>query len=267
MAHSCFELDQAPGSCWLLLETPTAHELCPPVRPCKTLLLQVSVPMRLPCKSALKATVYPSNSQWNQLFVLARASDSLRSLHQWLCRSVYLDRMQHGDGVNPQRLCEHDPQLPQGFTPLSEPLRQACTSCKGAVTPSPPDSLYRCGHDTAVLQDRVVPGPSWSTLASQHSSITVCRIRPGDWLRASCDFSSAETNHVVRAGASHHDEMCNLYMMVSSELPYFMSCNGGMAAVSGRGAGGIPAPARLEADRHAAWRPPQQASACACPTI
>ena len=65
----------------------------------------------------------------------------------------------------------------------------------------------------------------------------------------------------MRAGASHHDEMCNLYMMVSSELPYFMSCNGGMAAVSGRGAGGIPAPARLEADRHAAWRSPQQASA------
>ena len=65
----------------------------------------------------------------------------------------------------------------------------------------------------------------------------------------------------MRAGASHHDEMCNLYMMVSSELPYFMSCKGGVAAVSGRGAGGIPAPAHLEADRHAAWRPPQQASA------
>ena len=71
----------------------------------------------------------------------------------------------------------------------------------------------------------------------------------------------------MRAGASHHDEMCNLYMMVSSELPYFMSCNGGMAAVSGRGAGGIPAPAHLEADRHAAWRSPQQASAHAFPAM
>ena len=101
--------------------------------------------------------------------------------------------------------------------------------------------------------------------ASQHGSIAVCRIRPGEALRASCDFSSAGTNHVVRAGASHHDEMCNLYMMVSSELPYFMSCNGGIAAVSGRGAGGIPAPAHLEADRHAAWRPPQQASIQAFP--
>src|SRR5947209_4079502 len=80
------------------------------------------------------------------------------------CRSVYLDRL-HADNTAEQ-LCEHDPQLPQGFTALPDPLT----------------------------------------------------FRPGDKLRASCNFSSLDQTEPVSAGATHANEMCNLYMMLYGDL-------------------------------------------------
>ena len=32
---------------------------------------------------------------------------------------------------------------------------------------------------------------------------------------------------MTSAGSTHHDEMCNLYMMMWSELPVFLTCSGG----------------------------------------
>ena len=46
----------------------------------------------------------------------------------------------------------------------------------------------------------------------------------GDHLEATCDFETKGTNHVVSAGGSHHNEMCNLYFMMWSELPVFLTC-------------------------------------------
>lgn len=49
---------------------------------------------------------------------------------------------------------------------------------------------------------------------------------PGDVLEATCDYDSMERHEVTHAGATHHNEMCNLYMMMWSELPAFMTCSG-----------------------------------------
>ncbi len=49
----------------------------------------------------------------------------------------------------------------------------------------------------------------------------------GDTLEATCDFNSLERETVTSAGSTHHDEMCNLYMMMWSELPVFLTCSGG----------------------------------------
>lgn len=85
-----------------------------------------------------------------------------------------MDRIEK-DGSH-SRLAEHSPQLPQGFTPISN-----------------------------------------------------LTFLPGQVLEATCDFDSTERTEVTHAGATHHNEMCNLYMMMWSELPIFMTCGGGGA--------------------------------------
>ena len=49
----------------------------------------------------------------------------------------------------------------------------------------------------------------------------------GEVLEATCDFDSTERTEVTTAGSTHHNEMCNLYMMMWSELPVFLTCGGG----------------------------------------
>ena len=88
------------------------------------------------------------------------------------------------EGESHRRIVEHDPQLPQGFTPASK------------VT-------------------------FW----------------PGQTLEATCDFNSTERTTPTSAGATHHNEMCNLYMILWSELPVFMSCYGQHATVDRNGPG------------------------------
>ena len=46
-------------------------------------------------------------------------------------------------------------------------------------------------------------------------------------LEATCDFDSSERAEVTAAGSTHHNEMCNLYMMLWAELPIFHTCSGG----------------------------------------
>ncbi|KAK9908849.1 hypothetical protein WJX75_003782 [Coccomyxa subellipsoidea] len=123
-----------------------------------------------------------------------------------LGRSVYMDRIEKDGSHN--RVCEHSPQLPQGFTPVS--------------------------------------------------NITFL---PGQVLEATCDFDSTERTEVTHAGSTHHHEMCNLYMMMWSELPVFMTCSGqgtwsDAASVELHGPGGLPAAGHLvqEAPQH--WKPP-----------
>lgn len=70
-------------------------------------------------------------------------------------------------------------------------------------------------------------------------------IRPGDTLQATCMFDSSNQTRPVKAGSTHNDEMCNLYLMLYSQLPYFMSCYGS-PQIERHGTGGIPAESTLE---------------------
>lgn len=38
----------------------------------------------------------------------------------------------------------------------------------------------------------------------------------GDKLSVTCEFDTSSTDHEVHAGATHNDEMCNMYLMVST---------------------------------------------------
>ena len=110
------------------------------------------------------------------------------------CRSVNLERIAQVKGEEvKEELCEKDPQLPQGFTPLK----------------------------------------------------TDIVIKPGDTLKATCLFDSTSVKKSVKAGATHNDEMCNLYLMLYSQLPYFMACYGS-PQVEKHGMGGIPLEGRVE---------------------
>ena len=74
-------------------------------------------------------------------------------------------------------------------------------------------------------------------------------IRPGDTLKATCMFDSSSVTDTVYAGATHNDEMCNLYLMLYSQLPFFMACYGS-PQVDRHGMGGIPPEGRLEVPQH-----------------
>ena len=62
----------------------------------------------------------------------------------------------------------------------------------------------------------------------------------GETLEATCDYDSRGTAHAVRAGATHHDEMCNLYFMMWTELPIFLTCFNHVPAAERHGAGAAP---------------------------
>ncbi|KAK9800913.1 hypothetical protein WJX73_010392 [Symbiochloris irregularis] len=84
---------------------------------------------------------------------------------------------------------------------------------------------------------------------------------PGETLEATCDYDSRSVSHVVRAGSTHHDEMCNLYFMMWTEMPIFLSCYNHARDVSHHGPGGIPTSATLQRESDAHWAPPQPRSA------
>ena len=62
----------------------------------------------------------------------------------------------------------------------------------------------------------------------------------GDVLEATCDFDSTGVSHGVSAGGTHHDEMCNLYFMMWSELPIFYTCFNSGTSFDRHGAGAAP---------------------------
>lgn len=85
---------------------------------------------------------------------------------------------------NRQRVVEHSPQLPQGFTAVSKII-------------------------------------FW----------------PGQRLEATCQFNSMERDDITWAGATHHHEMCNLYMITWSEMPVFLNCYDSFTSMDYHGAG------------------------------
>jgi peptidylamidoglycolate lyase len=86
------------------------------------------------------------------------------------------------------------------------------------------------------------------------------RIRPGDALEATCEFDSSSRDKETPAGHGASAEMCNLYLMLRGELPFFMWCVDDATWAQADGAGGVPPAARLEA-APAGWAPPRFAKA------
>ncbi|GMH42040.1 hypothetical protein BSKO_09959 [Bryopsis sp. KO-2023] len=84
------------------------------------------------------------------------------------------------------------------------------------------------------------------------------KIRPGENLKVTCDFNSVGKDHVVGAGHTHDDEMCNMYMMTYSEIPHFVSCSGDYSIENMEGPGGIPKDNSIvtESSVLGAWKPP-----------
>ena len=62
-------------------------------------------------------------------------------------------------------------------------------------------------------------------------------IWPGDPLHQACVFDSSSRDRATAAGATHGDEMCNLYLMAWSEAPAFHSCGGAPVAFARSGGG------------------------------
>jgi peptidylamidoglycolate lyase len=58
-------------------------------------------------------------------------------------------------------------------------------------------------------------------------SIAHVDLLPGDTINFQCEYNSMNQNHYVSVGATHRDEMCNLYLMYHSAMPSMMECVGG----------------------------------------
>ncbi|KAL4442992.1 hypothetical protein ABPG77_008483 [Micractinium sp. CCAP 211/92] len=78
---------------------------------------------------------------------------------------------------------------------------------------------------------------------------------PGDRITMACDFDSTGMGHAVHAGHTSSDEMCNLYLMLYSHLPFFMWCFDGHPAAEVSGPGGLPKRGQLQPET-SLWRPP-----------
>ncbi len=68
------------------------------------------------------------------------------------------------------------------------------------------------------------------------------RLLPGREIQATCDFDSSERSGPTSAGSTHHDEMCNLYLLTSSALPFFQQCMNNLGSSDPHGAGVKPPP-------------------------
>ena len=90
---------------------------------------------------------------------------------------------------------------------------------------------------------------------------------PGDTLTQACVFNSSERATATHAGATHGDEMCNLYLMAWSESPSFASCGGhAIAFVDAHGPGALPgAGSAAVPESEAHWPPTLRAGDDATP--
>jgi hypothetical protein len=78
---------------------------------------------------------------------------------------------------------------------------------------------------------------------------------PGDKLTTTCDFDSSKQTSVVRAGATHTNEMCNLYMMVYSALPHLEMCSDGAGVVGDTSPGNIAPGSSVLPDPYPLFKP------------
>lgn len=81
-------------------------------------------------------------------------------------------------------------------------------------------------------------------------------ILPGDKLKATCLFNSVGQTKNMVSGHTSKDEMCNLYLMLYSHLPYFSWCVDNRQYLEIRGPGGISSSATMVREK-TLWTPPK----------
>jgi hypothetical protein len=170
-----------------------------------------------------------------------------------------MERREYGMGGKPQRLVAQDPQEPQGFYPVTKvqsttssilfswrlvSLQQVPRPVSGclSVMPNhaqglrflPGDPLtVTCDFDSSE-RDQPTPAGSGSKVrvigfhmgqALSLGAIVCCSM----WQYACMQFCG-KSAPIAMALLLNNDvftmqnEMCNMYMMVTSEIPYFMAC-------------------------------------------
>ena len=80
-------------------------------------------------------------------------------------------------------------------------------------------------------------------------------IWPGDRLTVTCDFNSTVQKQSVAAGPTHEHEMCNMYLMVYSNMPHIEMCADGTGLVGDQSPGNLPKQAALVPDPYPLWKP------------
>ena len=125
-------------------------------------------------------------------------------------------------------MVEHSPQLPQGFTPVDNVTFWPGKTAFWQIT----GSSVHCNSSAAGAASQV--GSTIEHTKCLDAKHLGCA---GDQLTATCDFDSMGMSHGVSAGGTHHDEMCNLYFMMWSELPIFYTCFNGDTSADRNGAG------------------------------
>eukprot|EP00210_Caulerpa_lentillifera_P005706 g5457.t1 len=83
-------------------------------------------------------------------------------------------------------------------------------------------------------------------------------VHPGEQLEVTCEYNSTEKNHTVQTGATHKDEMCNMYMIVYSEIPHFGQCVNDRGFYSGQKTGVMNKEGQFKEEVHITnlWRDP-----------
>ncbi|KAI7845909.1 hypothetical protein COHA_000641, partial [Chlorella ohadii] len=89
---------------------------------------------------------------------------------------------------------------------------------------------------------------------------------PGDQLTMACDFDSSTVDHTVVSGHSAADEMCNLYLMLYSQLPYFGWCLDNQTVVEMLGPGGLPVKGQMVPEAKV-WQPPEAVKRVGAPAF
>lgn len=78
---------------------------------------------------------------------------------------------------------------------------------------------------------------------------------PGDSLKVTCDFDSSSRSTPTPVGATHKDEMCNLYMMVYAPHPVIVMCSGNRFTANSRSPGAMPSASIFVPDPCPFWKP------------
>jgi len=122
------------------------------------------------------------------------------------------------------------------------------------------------GTSTVAAQDPQLPQGFYPVEDGNSSDKKEIHIFPGDKLKATCAFDSSNMDSIVRAGHTSSDEMCNFYLMLYSELPFFMWCVDNSEWIHAHGAGGMPEVGNAVVDQ-LSWNPPTVVDSITLPAL